>query len=1158
MARDEIEEHCSEDLGFRLSTSKSGISLFETPVNFDTPVVSENNLQLLHVGHKKNLYAASNTQLVGIGHLGDLDEDETVIKEKLKTVSLADVTYVRFDSTNENLYVIAGGIPQIAAVATLMDGGASPFSKLGSDSNVSVLEPSPVDAGTYFYLDSENALHIFHNGSETSVPGIAGASWAYSGSEIVTVAGDTVRFFSLTGIETSSYTIEDAGNLYAVSTVDHDNWYVVGAPEDEEGDDAHTLVTRTGGNFSSGELFMPPAFGELPRAPSVYSASVIDWAKGSTFVFVANALSPEVATIECGAHTRLVVQSNDTDRAELPMDDDSGDDTLPVGFALDLSGTARTVKNPSPLIEEAVGILPRLLCLNNLGHLFTWHVFDVEGVRENKLDLNRAIAQLPGVSSPSKAIESIKKTEAPPPPAAAATRSITSNDFAKSLVSDLPAVELSGSGFGQSSQSSGFGATSFGNTKPGATPMFGANDFKAGSQNTSEQKPAKPAFGSTGFGGSALGSSGFGAPSFGATSFGNSANSTLGAGSGSGSGPSFGQASFGTQKTEKPFGGVPSGTSDTQTSAYSGFGSNSKFGALAQTGQNTSPFAGLKSDDKASPFAGLKSDDKASPFAGLKSDDKASPFAGLNSDDKASPFAGLNSDDKQSPFAGLKSDDKASPFAGLKSDDKASPFAGLKSEDNPSPFAGLKSQETPSPFGMGGFSQQKSVFSADARNDSDSDVSETESESPEDVNDSEGGSDDDDDDDDDDDSDQLEKATFAKMNLTKTTNASLAFGQFNRTPAQDPSTLEKKSTLGGIYGNPKGGQGISLNDSSNGFSKSTNLGPSQATTTSGTATPKLGGLSLNSDNSVKEQSKADEKSAQQPVKAEVRPPKKEEVSYVGKDIAEVVKKIEFLKLGGFSEKPASSDDEIAAKSTELVQFAQGELDVLALNTEKVRALMDAAGIHRKDLSGDDLSVSALWALGDLDDLRKLTTQPREKLDEILMLVKHQDTKLSKLLRSVDEAEEKKEDVEKVVTQLALFKQSLESAKLSKRPLDVRAEMLRHRLRKKLAHVELLQEDIAHKLLPFGVRLDLGQSAVARVEKLEKVVHEVSMKARELSNYVAGLEQEVEQYCGAAQIDGSTDHQLMICPAKAAPADKFDLAKKFANAKQPRKIKPLVI
>ncbi|OBA20328.1 hypothetical protein METBIDRAFT_32341 [Metschnikowia bicuspidata var. bicuspidata NRRL YB-4993] len=1144
MPRDEVDEHFSDDLGFRLLTPRLGVRLFDRPVAFDQPPGSSRPLQLLHVGRQKHLYAASNGLSVGIGRLADLDSDALQIRAGFAVSPLASVSSLRFDCTNDYLYAVAAGVPQKANVDAILAAGSAAFVPIGTHSDVCALEPSPVDPATYGVLDDTQTLRIVCGAMETDVPGVLAFAWTHAGTGVAVLAGATFRLLDTQGLQVACHTL-DGATLLSVATIDEDNWYVfaqAGVDGDGDDDEVHMLVSRTGGSLTARSFFLPPAYGAVARAPCMYVAAVHDWLKETVYAFIANGLNPEIATLEVGPHTRTVLL-NDTDRAELPMDEASDEDTLPVGLALDLSGTHRTVRNPSPLIEQAVGVLPRLLCLNNTGCLLAWDVFHVSAVRGGSLDLARAVSRLPAVAPVAAA-----------QPGPAAPTPITLNKFAESLGAELSSLAtpdvLKPAGPSlmlPTPAALGFGSTSFGEPKPGKPPMFGSSDFGSNAPGSAA------AFGGTGFGGApsakppmfgsadfgskpsssakpSFGSSGFGASPMGGARFGSSAQ----VGPAFGSGAAFGQASLGALKAESQAPSVPSSS----TSTFSGFGTKSKFGASFQ-GNSASPLASLtKKESSASPFAGLgKTDSTASPFAGLgKTDSTASPFADLVGKEKSSFLGALDaskpvstSDNSQSVFS--------SPLAAL-SAPKESRSQG-PSMPNGGPF-GANPDNKASSFGHtapekmtlpSGAVPRVSAFTASQNNiDSDSESpSESDSDSFEASGDSSSA----------DEGQFFEKTSFSKMDLNKP-SLSTGLGQF-KSSSVPPASISKKASAESI-------------------SSAENI-------ISGTESPEMkspfGAEKGNTEKHWKglDESSADVKNTGENIPLKTQIPDntsshniKDEPLYAGEDIAEVVRNIEFLRLGGLTEQPATMGDEVARKFTELVQAAQANMDVLALNTEKAKALVDASAVHRKSLAEDDVADHTQWALGDLDDLLQIVAKPRAMVDDILLSLRHQDSKLTQLLERVSVAEEKKEQVEKVVTQLALYKHSLETSKSMERPLDARAEMLRNQLRKTLARVELLQEQVAHQLLPFGVRLDRGQGRVARAAKLEKVVRELSVKTREVVRQIEELENEVYKVCEEkAPVSGAAGWSPLLLGSKTASVDKFAICAKFAKALTPRKI-----
>ncbi|SGZ48587.1 CIC11C00000004492 [Sungouiella intermedia] len=667
MSYPEIEEFASEDIGFQLATGKHGVQLFENPVDFEN--VATSPLHLLSVGNTKKIYAVSNTTLVAVGHLLDLNSPDS-IRLSLHTVNVPSLTCLSLNSSNDTLYGVSASNVVSMLVADI-EVGDSKVTQVTDSGDVSKMAASPSSPRLYFFLKVDKSLIIVH-GEESTIPAINAAAWSILGTTVGAVTDFEFSVFDVHGKLLVSHEFSDV-ELKGVSCVDSNNWFIL-ATESEE--DVYYLVNvelNTIKNVTS--VALAPPFGDAERAHSLYSTSLVNWTAGTSYAFITSALSTDIATVECGNGSKLVTQLNDTDRAELPMDDDSGDDTLPVGFAIDVSATDLTVKEPCQGVEEAVGVLPRLLCLNNLGNLLIWYVFDTTGVKKGTVSLTRALEAITPAQSTTSSTEASeeKKTE------------ITST-----------AKEEPQQAFGSTS----FGQSSFG-SRPSETSGFGSSGFGQPSLAQSSQEssgPEKPSgFGSSGFGSSGFGSSSLGSTGFGKSSFGSKkdeSNSTSsGAGSSGFGGATFGQTSFGNKPTFGSSGfGATSGSSASSKPSNFGSFSSSSFSST-KTGQ--SPF-GETQPPSGSPFGVVKASidppfgSKAStdsPFGNIGGS-KPSPFGSAGTS-TASPFG--STEPAPSPFGTMKP--VPSPFGSTKPAD--SPFGST--EPAPSPFGTMK--PVPSPFG---------------------------------------------------------------------------------------------------------------------------------------------------------------------------------------------------------------------------------------------------------------------------------------------------------------------------------------------------------------------------------------------------------------------------------------------------------------------------
>lgn len=429
-------------------------------------------------------------------------------------------------------------------------------------------------------------------------------------------------------------------------------------------------------------------------------------------VIISSSLSSELITITSKG---LIEHLNDTDRAQLPLDDDTYIDSLPLGLCVDLSSQEDVTLDISTKIEDdSILPLPRLIVWTHDGKLCSWFVFEVEDIKKGNLSpledlvesLKSSIKQIP--LNASDATEVTKSSTAPTTASPFASLGSKSDDKT-SLGQNT--FGHTGSLFGQSSFESSkplFGQSTFGSSdttkSPFASlgsnndnndnkPLFGSSSF--GSTKTSSDSPFaslgskandKPLFGSSSFGSTqpsnnspfaSLGSKTdekplFGSSTFGSTSFGSSK---------AGNESPF--ASLGAKSEEKPlFGSSAFGSSHTSSL----FGQSSFGATKPPTG---SPFASLTSKDNDKPLFGLSTFGSSnsttnSPFATLGSNKTSeSPFASLSSTTKP---AGASGASQESSFFGKPSQTSDSPFAHL-----GSSFGSSKDDEKKSlsPFANL-------------------------------------------------------------------------------------------------------------------------------------------------------------------------------------------------------------------------------------------------------------------------------------------------------------------------------------------------------------------------------------------------------------------------------------------------------------------------------------
>ena len=394
------------------------------------------------------------------------------------------------------------------------------------------------------------------------------------------------------------------------------------------------------------------SYGAIPRMASFYTLTLKNWSPKYSELFVS--VGSKSIDIDFFLRNQIVELLNDSDRATMPMDDDSGDDDTPLGAVLDFTSTIKL--QPSKNVDES-GPWPRLAILTNRGQLVCWNLWAKTDASSNKpADLSKATSKptnakvQQSLSTSTMATSSSVPTFGAPPGAGVPNPFglTTSSIFAQNSTFKTESDTTTSSIFGKSSNP--FGQSPFMNSsKPEATTdtkqksSFGFSSFtsalpKSDASTTSKlaAAPAAAPFGSTSFG-SSFGKSAFGVNNFkmGGESAAASATPTTSTTTNTStlkafSGTSGGFAAFsstGSNNTSSPFGQFSKGTNSTG-GLFDNIGK--------QNSTTSSPFSQLSSDRVGGLFSG--STNTPSGLTNSESDQK-SPFANLSSSTATTPNA---------------------------------------------------------------------------------------------------------------------------------------------------------------------------------------------------------------------------------------------------------------------------------------------------------------------------------------------------------------------------------------------------------------------------------------------------------------------------------------------------------------------------------------
>lgn len=1199
----EIPETFTETYGFHLDCAKDGVKLFDEAVNFENSHLSTASLSLLAVGNFKKVYVASNGAQVAIGHVESLEEDR-------KFYDIPNTTIVALSADNEYVFLVADGTLKRISTDKFLQGDQD-LEVVASD--VKNFKPSPNYSNLSAVLLNDGTLQIYESTRPIhSISKIAAFTWSHDGSAVATVSGKIFSVHRYDGDILLTYT-DPLNTFDGLIAVAENQWLLMSAPTPD--DTQFTLLKQEGLNFTLFEVPLAPCFGEVERASQIYDATLHGWIEGKSLTLVTSALSTEISSIETiDGTSNLIAHANDTDRAELPMFDD--EDTLPVGIAVDITGTSRIVKEPCEGVEEANGVLPRLFCLNHQGNLVIWDIFDSVEIHKDTLSLERALPHLskaevkagspliqPTTVVPPKSettdqvpvIEKETKEETKHKPAAppaspfrtvvdaqgTGTTSFGGSGFGSSGFGSsgfgssgfgtpgfASSTTTSSSGFGQSgfatqSASSGFGESGFGKSgfgqkketkDSGVEVKSGFGSYASKSNAFSSDKPSPFAntsgdiFGSLGTDLESLKPSIFGSSSalkpfgsseptksiFGSTSsakpFGSSEPTKSIFGSDSSAKP-FGSSTetksiFGDSASTKPFG------SSTETKSIFGDSSNAKpFDSQAQSGSlfgqqsNEKPFGSTEGSSSAfalsklfkatpsmeSPFAKLSfadsntkaNDSNDKPESSNASTSTFDAFGKLGlektasqpskpTEEKTSLFgipsrhseAGENGDQilpsLKEPFIDDKSEKKkptlsfgtqtSTAFEKPSTESKA-PSSKLPST---SPFAILNESKAAEP------TIEKAPEASDqGKQDATEKVTNIfkTTEKPEESDKTPAAS-------------EVDNSVLSSEETSKEQSAE---------PASSPTATKPQDSVSKI--NEKGsaiiGQTQSLNQehpqaklSTEKLKRWSSEAIYEEAIRRGYKTTSDGKIILKATSDVPKAEIAKEKDEQEgatPVESETKkelpPPLEDHQLRV------------FARLGELENKGTRVEQEMRT----VLQTTDAMLKVFRINARIIEDKMKALSF--------DKDVNDYRRLGTAKHITKEVQKTRQDVKTALSAARKFNDSMSEVMKVFKKTEESISSSGDLILLISHYERSISLENLTERPLEIQGEILKQRLRKKLANVQSLYDKSLQLLLPLGV---LGSDGVARIEKLEEVVFEISCKIKTLSKHIAQLESEIAE------------------------------------------------
>ncbi|CAI5206761.1 BBT_HP_G0011340.mRNA.1.CDS.1 [Saccharomyces cerevisiae] len=614
--KDEVPTETSEDFGFKFLGQKQILPSFNEKLPFAS-------LQNLDISNSKSLFVAASGSKAVVGELqllrDHITSDSTPLTFKWEK-EIPDVIFVCFHgdqvlvSTRNALYSL--DLEELSELRTVTS-FEKPVFQLKNVNNTLVILNSVNDLSA-LDLRTKSTKQLAQNVTSFDVTNSQLAvllkdrsfqSFAWRNGEM-----EKQFEFSLPS-ELEELPVEEYSPLSVTILSPQDFLAVFGNVISETDDEVSYdqkmyIIKHIDGSASFQETFdITPPFGQIVRFPYMYKVTLSGLIEPDANVNVlASSCSSEVSIWDS---KQVIEPSQDSERAVLPISEETDKDTNPIGVAVDVV-TSGTILEPCSGVDT-IERLPLVYILNNEGSLQIVGLFHVAAIKSGHYSIN--LESLEHEKSLSPTSEKI-------PIAGQEQEEKKKNNESSKALSENPFTSANTSGFTflktqpaaanslQSQSSSTFGAPSFGSsafkidlpsvsststgvasseqdaTDPAsAKPVFGKPAFGAIAKepSTSEYAFGKPSFGAPSFGSgkssveSPASGSAFGKPSFGTPSFGSGNSSVEPPASGSAFGkPSFGTPSFGSgnSSVEPPASGSAFGKPSFGTSAFGTASSN--------------------------------------------------------------------------------------------------------------------------------------------------------------------------------------------------------------------------------------------------------------------------------------------------------------------------------------------------------------------------------------------------------------------------------------------------------------------------------------------------------------------------------------------------------------------------------------------------------
>lgn len=532
-----VKEFTTEEFGFRLATSPEGIRVFDQGVDFGEE--KDGPLRLLAIGNQSGYVACSNKSSLIVEKLSKFSQQDELAHDFID--DLNNVTIIDFNCDESKLFILEDGLlkwlnmDDISVTGKVTSRSLKEFTLKNSGKLKDVLDfsPSPVYPNIMAIYNRNRELFLVQDGELIKKENVSCFEWSLRGDILYFgLHGLSAVHFIVLGQENETNTavsnpeIDDTNSVIVIKINElryKSHWLVIYKRNgDGDGDsDYECYVLINADKVSScSQVDIAPSFGSLEHFGTYYVLPLFLWLPDKSYFFVSLSLSTEISVLEIDdkGNVNVISQLDDSERAQLPINEDTGEDELPIGFAIDICSLEIVVMEPCKGVDRTLGTLPRIWCLTHEGAMVSWWVYESPALKGNKLNLKKTLDYLRSQILVSSDTSEGEKQRVIP------HEEVSSKKMEGSVKESEP-KEPKGE---KSPQVSSFGSSN--ESRPsnsfGSVGLTSGNQSDVGSKDISSTRDTafstgvgKPAFGAPTFGSSGFGSSGFGKPVFGTSAF---------------------------------------------------------------------------------------------------------------------------------------------------------------------------------------------------------------------------------------------------------------------------------------------------------------------------------------------------------------------------------------------------------------------------------------------------------------------------------------------------------------------------------------------------------------------------------------------------------------------------------------------------------------